>query len=289
MGGLWARCVSVEEENEGVPSYWDAHGSIHWQDEARHTTEGCINIIKHYADENSDFDIYQLCAFDKENCNKKTYRLTLVKAIFCLILQAPTLLYVIYVQMAESEKKLCNIDPAHLSYQSVCDKFLAFGYSFFLGFYIVELFRSNGYRGMYCILFRNLQNKPEFINGTWIRIGGYYNILLSNIAIVASYVLVFLSTSVLDMVLNCVALFFVVELDDLLVTKYDYYKISYFISHWKASKTKGNDATTETRWEYDEEAESCFLVFWEDVVMRGLELLFLMLRIFVPFFIGVCH
>ena len=66
----WQDCVGTEESNLNVPSYWEAHSTIHWQDFDRGTIEGVTKIIEHYANEEEDFDIYQLCAFESMTCKK---------------------------------------------------------------------------------------------------------------------------------------------------------------------------------------------------------------------------
>lgn len=139
---------------------------------------------------------------------------------------------------------------------------------------------------MYCILLRNLQNKPEFLNGTWIRLGGYYNLLLANLAIIGSYVIIFFAESTLDLVLNALALFFICQLDDILVRKYDYFKISYYIDWYKEQNDQisGDDEVIR----YKDELNNHCLVCLEDCGCFGLETLLMFIKLFIPFYIGLC-
>merc|ERR1711933_544398 len=120
-----------------------------------------IEGIYKYADDQEYFDIYQICAFDSVN-DRKAYKASFFKAISCLLLQIPSLIYVIYSMMNET-------------------------------------------RGMNCIIVSTWDNKPNFLNGHWLRIGVYYNMVASCLAVAASYAIIFLADNPLDLVLNSVA------------------------------------------------------------------------------------
>eukprot|EP01084_Bolivina_argentea_P087765 158514_1 len=183
-----------------------------------------IELISDYAENEEYFDIYQICAFDAEN-DKKHYKSSISKALLCLILQLPSIIFIIYGEMSGSDKTWCNnLNEDGKDFGIIVSKCLAFGYSLYVSFYI-EDYIQNKKRGMRCINLTDLSNKPAFLNGNWLRIGGYYNDFASYCATIASYMIIFLAESQIDLVLNALALFFLIEVDDLLVGQFDYHKI----------------------------------------------------------------
>lgn len=137
MVGLWSACVGQTKTNPGVPDYWDAHSSIHWQTNNRMKVSGILNVIQYYANEEEDFDIYQICAFDSLNCSRKTYFMSAFKAVCCLIMQAPTLIYIVYQLINQSDKSYCNVDINaydDITVDFIANKLFAFFYSFFFKF-----------------------------------------------------------------------------------------------------------------------------------------------------------
>merc|ERR1719242_1453811 len=121
-------------------------------------------------------------------------------------------------------------------------KILAFLFSAFLAFYCFDRLldvESGMYRKM-----KDASDLP-FVNSTWLKIGLYVNILASIFAVYGAFIVVFFSENALDMVLNSVALFFVVELDDLLVKTSDYAMIeSYIMDFHHIAKDKNESIRT---------------------------------------------
>merc|ERR1712154_327090 len=62
-----------------------------------------------------------------------------------------------------------------------------------------------------------------------LQIGFTVNIIVAIVAVYGSFLVIFFSDDSLDMVLNSVALFFIVELDDMLVRQSDYERIAEYI------------------------------------------------------------
>merc|ERR1719242_124574 len=121
-------------------------------------------------------------------------------------------------------------------------KILAFLFSAFLAFFCFDRLLEVE-SGMY----RKMKHASElpFVNSTWLKIGLYVNIIASIFAVYGAFIVVFFSENALDMVLNSVALFFVLELDDLLVGVSDYEQIEQYIVdyHHVAKSTKGSVRT----------------------------------------------
>merc|ERR1719208_170317 len=83
-----------------------------------------------------------------------------------------------------------------------------------------------------------MAQKLPFLNVFWLRMGFSVNVIASILAVYGSFMAVFFSDNSLDMILNSVALFFVAELDDLLVKSSDYSKIKERIVEFKEDERK---------------------------------------------------
>ena len=108
-------------------------------------------------------------------------------------------------------------------------KILAFLFSSFLAFYCFDQLT-----GVEVGMYRNMRHaqKIKYINVVWLRIGFSVNVFASIVAVYGSFLVVFFSNDSLDMILNSVALFFVVEMDDLLVKKEDYERVEKYIQEY---------------------------------------------------------
>lgn len=238
-----------------------------------------VKLIKGYCEDEEYLDIYQVCAFDAKT-DRLAYRQSFFKAVLCLFIQIPSIVYIIYYLVESSDKSLCN-----LSYDStaIFEKLLAFGFSMYLAYYIDDMHANSLYRGMYCVILMSLQNCPYFLEGNWLRLGGYYNNLAGWCAFLGSYIIIFVAKSPLDLVLNSLALFFLVELDDLLVTKFDYWKINKFC---ESKYDEGNESQPEA-WS-SEGRPSCFLCCFEIGFLWTLQGILHILRFVAPFYVGIC-
>ena len=105
-------------------------------------------------------------------------------------------------------------------------KILSFLFSAFLALISIDHL-NNIEKGLYKNLSFGINLK--WVNSLWLRFGLSINIVVSIIAVYGSFLVVFFSDNSLDMILNSVALFFIVELDNILVQKTDYKKIMKYI------------------------------------------------------------
>merc|ERR1719195_1409288 len=171
------------------------------------------------------------------------YVLCVVKALICAITQVLGMIIImvdfVVIGLEERGDAMCN-PPSDFEgmvwYQVLYDfqlKILAFLFSTFLAFICFD--RLTGVeQGMYWKM-KYAQN-VEFLNIVWLRIGFSVNVFASILAVYGSFMVVFFSDNSLDMILNSVALFFVVELDDLLVKGSDYQRIGDHVRQYLANE-----------------------------------------------------
>merc|ERR1712083_990047 len=144
----------------------------------------------------------------------------------------------VVIGLEERGDALCNVaDFEGMAWHQVLYDFqlkiLAFLFSTFLAFICFD--RLTGVeQGMYWKM--KYAQHIHFLNIIWLRIGFSVNVFASILAVYGSFTVVFFSDNSLDMILNSVALFFVVELDDLLVKGSDYQRIGDYIRQYLAKE-----------------------------------------------------
>merc|ERR1719317_163965 len=78
---------------------------------------------------------------------------------------------------------------------------------------------------------------PPFIKRGWVFFGMYTNVLCAMMSIYASYIVIYRGEEILDLVLNSVALFFVIEVDDFMLNKMDYRRVKdWYALHFDMKK-----------------------------------------------------
>merc|ERR1719242_1768533 len=185
-------------------------------------------------------------------------------------------------------------------------KILAFLFSAFLAFFCFDRLLEVE-SGMY-VKMKDASELP-FVNSTWLKIGLYVNILASVLAVYGAFILVFFSENALDMVLNSVALFFVVELDDLLGNIDDYARIEEYIVNYHHQAKQAERSVATPSFLKSEKLTTCkvcykkcgvgcrhcfrgCVCFWGwlyGVPYKALLYGTIVLCCFVPFFIFVCY
>eukprot|EP01084_Bolivina_argentea_P144843 254032_1 len=170
-------------------------------------------------------DIYQVCSFMSErdtvkkptvNCPKKYFYYG--KAICCFLFQTFALALFIYDLVSDGVKtrSFCEMN----GFWRV--KTVAVIASTYISFMIGATMQYIDNQGLYQIESDTFKNCPPYINSIWIYIGLYSNFMALFIAFYGSYLVIYFSETSFDVVFNCVAIFFALEIDDFLVDHWDY-------------------------------------------------------------------
>ena len=145
-------------------------------------------------------------------------------------------------------------------------------------------------KGMYAYILLKGFNAPWIDHG-WLYFGFVVNTVAAVTAVWGSFFIIFWTEHAVDMVLNSVALFFLVELDDLLVDGRDYDKIETELldeeAFEKRRKPTGRMKTgicgTVGDWIVT------LIVFMVGGPFQVLRLITIVLCVFVPFYIAICY
>mmetsp|Transcript_42433 Transcript_42433/g.68197 ORF Transcript_42433/g.68197 Transcript_42433/m.68197 type:complete len:282 (+) Transcript_42433:42-887(+) len=171
--------------------------------------------------EDGDYlDVYQLCgwmAYNEESRVKRWFQY--LKACCCALFQTAGLLVFIYNALREGTKGVCDGDG------DWDVKVIAVVSTLYISLTMGGLINRLDSQGLYEWDSWSNEEVPAFVSPFWLFFGLYCNYFALIGAIYGSFLVIYLSESVLDVVLNAVALFFVVELDDLMIDKYDYERI----------------------------------------------------------------
>eukprot|EP01084_Bolivina_argentea_P258415 435646_1 len=205
------------------------------------------------ATEGEQLDIYQMCAFLSYNINEthdivdkyKNVKLYFyyAKAAICLLFQTVVLCIYIYVLVDRNKKpfKTCRWE---FNDENWYTKIVALVACLYVSVNIGALMQTLDNQGLYQIDSTTFEDCPPYINRFWIYFGLYTNFVALFIALYGSFIVIFVSVDAVEIVLNCVAIFFVLDIDDLLADHYDYERIQKWFENEKdvAEKYKDNVA-----------------------------------------------
>eukprot|EP01083_Nonionella_stella_P090606 253103_1 len=202
-----------------------------------HTSDGYSvdEVLEHLSDccEDGEYlDIYQILAF--RWCQRKQeprkFWVILLRAILAATTQLLGMIVVLYQEVnagIAADDTLC-VPNMPFYFKCLTCLFLwvivVFAYDGFM------VFRSHG---MYRIHHITLHNMPDFINPFFVMLGRYINTIVMLFVLWGSFALVWSSTMATDIVLNAVAMFFMLELDDLFVSDQHYKDLQVFLKTYK--------------------------------------------------------
>lgn len=101
---------------------------------------------------------------------------------------------------------------------------MAFAFTGFISLTLNDQLTELNEQGIY--RFKN--NLPPFFNKFWLSSGIFINTFVLAASWFVSIVVIFLATDPLDMILNSIAVYFIIELDDMMVNRVDYE----FVERW---------------------------------------------------------
>eukprot|EP01084_Bolivina_argentea_P148243 259211_1 len=198
---------------------------LHWIDIAKQ--------LKEDAEGGEHMDIYQMCSVmhnwknEDDGCFFVTKFFYYCKAICCSLFQTVGLAIFMVEIISNNEKEPCAYDgfwPTRVIAIIACA---------YISLTTTSLLFNLDEQCLYNIDTMTMRDAPPFINMKWIYLGFYVNFFSLFIAIYGSYFVIYISESTFDIVLNSVAIFFVVEIDDLMIDGYDYKRVEkWFDDHY---------------------------------------------------------
>lgn len=211
-------------------SFADAEGAL--IDVSQLTVMQTIRRIKHYAMLRQGFDIFQLTAFLHKNPKYGSYWMAVTKCVLALMTQVPALIYVNYEVTMKGLQIRGGWCPEQKSSNHLVLCYFGFCLSAFIAVRQYQLLHETHHSGMYCVQTSTFQNLPRCINGHWLFVGKSYSTICHMVCVWASLLVIFFSTAVFDMVINCLAISYLSQLSQFFVTAKDYKMMEQFFEDY---------------------------------------------------------
>lgn len=247
------------------------------------------------ADEYNILDIYQVCAWlsmvnivHHSDISIRTKYTHYLKAILCASIQIIGLGMFIYTKFDAmiKDRGLCLFDGLwtlsnhdHVALTQVLSVMFAIYISFKMGGLIIDI----SSKGLYTMNLYTMKNCPPFINKYWVLTGKYINIIALLLAIYGSYIVLYTTDDILDVILNSVALFFILEVDDYILDSTDYQRIQEWFE-------KDYDVTNYKNYDPPQLTPSCkifvlIMGYFSNIAI----VIALIAAVFAPIWIAICH
>jgi len=166
------------------------------------------------------------------------YAFYMFQALITGFLQTGGLIILFYriIEQGSQEKAWCAMDGA------VDGKLVVGAFAYYVGFTVDAYIQSIKSAGMYAFFAMMkdpafakpgrsaYENVPFFVDTTWVNIGYIINSFALFVALYLSYFIIFFSESTFDVILNSVAVFFILEIDDLMITDTKYERVEALIN-----------------------------------------------------------
>ena len=109
--------------------------------------------------------------------------------------------------------------------------------------FVILVFSLNEFRnyrqcGMYRIHPTDLRNKPYFVHAFWISFGRFLNTAVTMMVLAGSILMLWLCNDPNSIVYDAIAMFFLVDMDNLFVTVEDYREIENFLKCYRHDRHK---------------------------------------------------
>eukprot|EP01084_Bolivina_argentea_P041710 76982_1 len=178
--------------------------------------------IKQWAAQQDFLDVYMVNAFYTGTAQRSQYILSFWKTTTCFALQIVGIWLLLDAQWTESGAGSCGGGTGG----NVA--LVAFFFATYVTLFCTEQIRSLNNYGMY----QWGENQPDFVNPLWVGVGLWVNLFSLTMSWFASCIIIYASSNILDMVLNAVAVTFMITLDDEIIGESDYGRIE----NWDGSK-----------------------------------------------------
>eukprot|EP00483_Globobulimina_turgida_P013745 UN13771 len=208
-----------------------------------------------------------------DNCCKRYFYYA--KAICCAIFQTVGIIALIYNEITNSDKDFCEMGS------DWAPKTIATVASFYIALTMFGMIQHVDEQGLYEIEAWAMKDMVPFIQPKWWYLGYNANCFALVGAVYGSIIVIYLSPSALEVVLNSVALFFIIELDDLMVDEYDYKRIrKYFDQQYDPKQFDG--------FEYEMGCCESKMVGCVNVISMIFTLVAIGCGFAAPIYVGIC-
>lgn len=187
------------------------------------------NKIKQDFESFKGLDIYQMTALasknEEDSCVKCCYYF---KSIVLFIMQTTILSAIIYQNYPHSNNITERENEQEIE-TDIITIICGFLFSSFISINFWKIFWNIDHKGLYKIWAKTFDDCPIYVNPYWIFIGLYINFINLFISLIAFNVIIIHNQSqnnILEMILNCIAIFFMLFIGEIMIDDDDYDKIN---------------------------------------------------------------
>eukprot|EP00483_Globobulimina_turgida_P007274 UN07288 len=180
-----------------------------------HQYDDTVDQIQEWCSAQENLDVYQMNSFYAGVSNKRAQLLNYYKTAMVFFIQTGGAGYLAIRGITKNftaDSSFCKLDDIGLL------SWMAMAFSGFISLTLNDQLTEISVQGVY----RFKKNLPPFFNKFWLSLGIFINIFVLVISWVVSIVIIFISTNPMDMILNSIAIYFIIELDDMMVNRLDY-------------------------------------------------------------------
>lgn len=241
------------------------------------------STLKSWASAQQNLDIYMVNAFYLGTGQRKEYFMSFWKTATCFGLQVVGILILMENQYAvyQEENQGCSADiKGNVA-------FIGYLFATYITFFCTEQIRTLNRYGMYGW---GGNPMPDFVNSMWVGVGLWVNLFSLILSWFVSCIIIFTSADLLEMMLNAVAVTFMLTLDDEIIGASDYTRIE----QWDGGN---NSACRAVDTIYDK-IGALLLKIWpcwqrriqvKNCTFECCDLLLLPFMIIIPFIVLFCY
>ena len=281
--------TATQQQAPGQPQQSDAGNP--------HIEQYRIDGIRAFLDDEKGLDIFQLLAFKIKT--DKLYRSTqdritssgnkgrkafgyyteIIRALISIFTQASTVIVLYYhtfnTTISDSDKGFCDGDG------EVSTKIMAISYTLFLASICYQLNDTMMNSGFYLYLSYE-RNDYNFISSEILHFGRMFNcLILVNIYFINTLI-IFYSEDPLDIVLNSLALLFLVDIDNMMIYHKDYKRVLV----WFNDDSNINSITMQPM---SKERMWCWISLYYTISGLSAMLLAYVFMLGAPIFVAICY
>eukprot|EP01084_Bolivina_argentea_P072663 131930_1 len=185
-----------------------------------------VTELQEWVQSQENIDLYQMVAFYSGSHDKKNFALHSLKIVCVFFIQTAGMIVLTKTQWEKADKNhVCN----RHDFDENWNVYLAFFFSLLISLLLNDQLSAISKFGMYDWAMNESDNLPPFINRLWLGIGLSVNVFVLGMSWFTSVIIIYLSDDPIDMVLNSMAVYFIIELDDEVVGWSNYEHIEIFL------------------------------------------------------------
>ena len=246
------------------------------------TEEIFYEHLKRCARDEKEFDVYQNCAFIVLEGGTE-YKMGIFRAIVCFVVQCFSLVFLGYSSLRNNDKSYCEMGLIISG-----EKILVVLFSTYIALNFRCVMYLINWQGCYPLLF--YKKKLSYMNINWIAFGYFANVLTTMSALICAIVIMYTNDKITDIVLNVLSLFFIVKLDNYMISQGDYGSIKwdYLGGYWDqqySNQFQGKHDKSEKLPFTFVNADRCWVIKLCDILKKFVQLIV----IIAPIYFGLCY